>query len=272
MRHVLRGVMVRWLLLPAMILLPGGGLAQFEGSRLVDLTYSFDDATLAWPGNEPFRWEQTVWGRSAAGAWYAAGHFSMAEHSGTHIDAPIHFAENRHTLDAIPLRQLIGPAVVIPVNGSVNENPDYRVSVRDLQQWETRHGRIPAGAVVLAHTGWGSRWPNRNRYFGSATPDDAGTLHFPGFSREAAEFLVRERTISGVGIDTPSIDYGPSRDFVVHRVLNEADVYGLENIANLDQVPESGATLIALPMKIAGGTGGPVRIIALVPGSGGERP
>ncbi|GKS58352.1 cyclase [Nitrospira sp.] len=246
------------------------GWAQVDERRLLDLTYAFDEHTLAWPGNEPFRWERAAWGRSESGNWYAAGNFRMAEHSGTHLDAPIHFAEDRQTLDAIPLHRLIGPAVVMSVADQVSADADYRLSVKELLRWEGQHGRIPTGAIVLLHTGWGARWPDRKRYFGSETPDDATTLHFPGYSREAAEWLVRERQIRGVGIDTASIDYGPSQDFPVHRVLNTANVYGLENIANLDRVPATGATLIAMPMKIAGGTGGPVRIVVVLPDGAGR--
>ncbi|RPJ20602.1 MAG: cyclase family protein, partial [Planctomycetaceae bacterium] len=127
------------------------------------------------------------------------------------------------------------------------------------------HGPIQQGAVVLMLTGWGQGWPDKARYLGSSTPSDPKTLHFPGFSKEAAEFLVRERHIDGIGIDTPSIDYGPSQDFIVHQIINGANLYGLENIANMDKLPAQGAILVALPIKIKGGTGGPVRIIAILP-------
>lgn len=265
MRHLACGVLVWFVLLgirPAE--------AQIDESKLIDLSYPYDERTLAWPGNQPFRWEATAWGPGTSSPWYAAGTFSMAEHGGTHLDAPVHFAEGRPTLDAIPLQQLIGPAVVVNVRSAVERNPDYRLSVEDLQKWESEHGRIPFGAIVFLFSGWGGRWPDRQRYFGSDTPEDAHTLHFPGFSREAAEFLVRERRINGVGIDTPSIDHGPSQDFIVHQILGAADIYGIENVANLDRVPASGAILIALPMKIAGGTGGPVRIIAVLPDPNGK--
>jgi kynurenine formamidase len=189
----------------------------------------------------------------------------MSEHGGTHIDAPIHFGESRLAVDEIPLHKLIAPAVVIDARLSVTENPDYRLSRKDLERWESRYGPIQQGAVVLMWTGWGEGWPDKSRYLGSPTPSDPSTLHFPGFSKEAAEFLVKERHIDGIGIDTPSIDYGPSQDFIVHQIVNGANVYGLENIANLDKLPAKGAILLALPIKIRGGTGGPVRIIAILP-------
>ena len=244
----------------------GPAAAQLDERKLVDLTYPFDERTVYWPTNKPFQWEKTDWGMTAGGGyWYASANFATSEHGGTHIDAPIHFGKGRSTVDEIPVQRLVRPAAVVDVTQEVVRDRDYRLTVEDLKAWETRHGRIPKGAIVLMYTGWGRHWPDKVRYLGSDTPGDPKTLHFPGFSKEAAEFLVKERAIDGVGIDTPSIDHGPSGDFIVHRILNGADLYGLENVANLDKLPPKGATLIALPMKIKGGTGGPVRIIALLP-------
>lgn len=239
--------------------------AQLDERKLVDLTYPFDERTISWPTNKPFQWDKTDWGTTAGGYWYASANFAMSEHGGTHIDAPIHFGEGRQTVDEIPIQRLVGPAVVVDVTQAAAGDRDYRLTVDDLKAWEARHGRIPDGAIVLLYSGWGRHWPDRVRYLGSDTPNDPKTLHFPGFSKEATAFLVRERAIDGVGIDTPSIDHGPSRDFIAHQILNGADRYALENIANLDKLPPKGATLIALPMKIKGGTGGPVRIIAILP-------
>jgi kynurenine formamidase len=239
--------------------------AGIDESKLVDLTYALDEHSVFWPTNRPFTWEKTAWGKTAKGYWYASGDFSMSEHGGTHIDAPIHFAEGRLAVDEIPLEHLIAPAVVIDVRSSVAGNPDYRLSREDIKTWEARHGPIPPGSVVMMLSGWGHRWPDRTTYLGSATPSDPNTLHFPGFSTEAAEFLVHERGVDGLGVDTPSIDYGASQDFVVHRIVNGANRYGLENVANLEKLPPKGALVLALPIKIKGGTGGPVRIIAIVP-------
>jgi kynurenine formamidase len=239
--------------------------APARPNLLVDLTYSFGQDTVYWPHNKPFQWERTDWGMTPGGYWYASATFSASEHGGTHLDAPIHFGKGSRTVDQIPLEQLTGPAIVIDVRSRCEQQPDYELTVGDLQAWEFRHGRIPDGAIVLMLSGWGQRWPDRQRYLGSQTPDDPLTLHFPGFSREAALFLVAQRAVRGLGIDTASIDPGRSRDFPVHRVLGEADVYALENVASLDRLPPSGATLWALPIKIEGGTGSPVRIVALVP-------
>ncbi len=239
--------------------------AGIDEAKLVDLTYALDDQTVFWPNNKPFTWEKSSWGMTGHGYWYASAEFAMSEHGGTHIDAPIHFAEGRQSVDEIPLQRLIAPAVVIDVRTAVAENRDYRLSREDLAKWESRYGPIQQGAVVLMLTGWGRGWPDKSKYLGSATPSDPKTLHFPGFSKEAAEFLVKERQIDGIGIDTPSIDYGPSQDFIVHQVINGANCYGLENIANLEKLPPKGTILMALPIKIKGGTGGPVRIIGILP-------
>lgn len=239
--------------------------APARPQALVDLTHSFDEETIYWPANKHFQWEKTDWGTTAAGYWYASANFSASEHGGTHIDAPIHFGRGRSTVDQIPLERLVGPAVIIDVQPQCSANPDYELTVEALLTWEARHGRIRDGTLVLMRSGWGQRWPDKRRYLGSATPEDPRTLHFPGFSREAAEFLVSQRAVRGVGIDTASIDPGRSPDFPAHRVLNGADVYALENVAALDRLPPKGITVVALPIKIKGGTGGPVRIIAMMP-------
>ena len=249
----------------ALVVFASSARAELEDRTLIDLTYPFDEQTIYWPHNKPFAWEQTSWGPSPGGYWYASGQFCTAEHGGTHLDAPIHFAEAGMTLDAIPLQKLIGPAVVIDVSEAARQDRDYRMTVADIEAWEETHGKIPDGAIVLMKTGWGRFWPDRAAYLGSKTPDDAATLHFPGFSKEAAAYLTRERRIDGIGIDTASMDHGPSRDFIVHQIVNGANVYDLENLANLELLPPKGATVILLPMKIKGGSGGPVRVIALLP-------
>lgn len=249
----------------ACVALPGVPAQGLEEHKIVDLTHALDESTIAWPTTRPFHREQTAWGVTSAGYWYASGDVVTSEHAGTHIDAPIHFAQGQTSVDDIALDRLIGPAVVVDVRVACAQQSDYRLTVEDLRSWELQYGRIPDGAIVLMHTGWDRFWPDANKYLGSATPLDTTTLHFPGFSLEAAEFLVRERRVDGIGIDTASIDHGQSREFTVHQAINGAGKYGLENIAYLDRLPASGATLIALPMKIKGGSGGPVRIVAILP-------
>ncbi|MBX3278517.1 MAG: cyclase family protein [Acidobacteria bacterium] len=244
---------------------PSPQRSGIDESRIVDLTYSFDENTIYWPTAQPFRWEKESWGQSAGGYWYTAARYSASEHGGTHFDSPIHFGEGRSSVDQIAPGRLIGPAAVIDVSAACENNPDYLVAVSDLTGWERAHGRIPDGAIVLFRTGWGRYWSDRKRYLGADAPGDTQNLHFPGLSREAAEWLVKERRIDGVGIDTASIDYGQSKDFIAHQVLNGADIYALENVAALEALPPLGSTIIALPMKIRGGTGAPARILALLP-------
>jgi kynurenine formamidase len=233
--------------------------------QYIDLTYPFDDSTVYWPNNPSFQWQKTDWGTTASGYWYASAKFSTGEHGGTHMDAPIHFAQGRSTLDEIPIDRLTGPAVVIDVRAHCDADPDYELTIHDLLNWEARYGRIPHGALVFMWSGWGQRWPDRVRYLGTSTPDEAHSLHFPGFSSQLADFLIQQRIIRGVGIDTASIDPGRSSNFPVHRIVNGADVYILENVAALERLPPHGAMVTALPMKIKGGTGGPVRIVAWIP-------
>jgi kynurenine formamidase len=234
-------------------------------AEVVDLTHPFDDKTLYWP-NAPSSFQLTKLheGKTPAGFFYAANSFCAPEHGGTHLDAPIHFAEGHPTADQVPVRQLIAPAVVIDVSRQAASDPDYRLTPADVQAWEARNGRIPRGAIVLLRTGWSARWPDRKRYFGDDKPGDTTNLHFPSYGKEAAELLVRDRKVGALGVDTASIDHGPSQDFAVHQVAAAADVPGLENLADLDRLPETGAWILALPMKIAGGSGGPVRVVALL--------
>jgi kynurenine formamidase len=242
----------------------GRAACAIDENKLVDLTHSFDENTIYWQTAKPFQWHKDVWGTLPGGYWYTSASFSTSEHLGTHIDSPIHFGEGQATTDALPLRKLIGPAVVIDIARACAANRDYQLSAADVAAWEKRNGQIPPGAIVLVRTGWAAFWPNRARYMGTAAAGDVKNLHFPGIAPDAAKLLVQRR-VDGVGIDTASLDHGPSTEFRTHRILNGAGIYGLENLAGLDRLPAAGATLIALPVKIRGGTGGPVRAVALLP-------
>src|SRR5881628_3337033 len=232
----------------------------------IDLTYDFDSTTIYWPTAKPFRLEVVSAQRTAAGYYYAANNFAAAEHGGTHLDSPVHFAEGKHTTDQIPVAQLVGSAYVIDVSRQAEAERDYRIAPGDLEGWEQAHGRVPEGAIVLFRTGWGSRWPDRARYLGTLKtgPAAVAELHFPGIDSSAARWLVT-RHVHAVGIDTPSIDYGQSATFDTHQILLGADIPAFENVAHLERLPAAGAFVIALPMKIARGSGGPLRIVALVP-------
>src|SRR5437879_613935 len=241
-------------------------LDQLQRATWVDLTYDFSSETIYWPTAKPFQLEVVSAQRTPGGYYYAANNFAAAEHGGTHLDAPVHFVEARHTTDQIPIDQLMGPAVVIDVSHQVDSSPDYRVTAADFERWESDHGKIPAGAIVLVKTGWGSRWPDRARYLGTTKTGAAAVpeLHFPGIHLDGARILVR-RKVNAVGVDTPSLDNGQSTTFGVHRRLFASNVPGFENVANLDRLPATGAFVIALPMKIKGGSGGPLRSVALLP-------
>ncbi len=245
--------------------------ALFSGSGAdwIDMSYTYDASTIFWPTARPFELEVVAAGMTEAGFYYAANNFCTAEHGGTHLDAPIHFAEGRRSTDEIPIDQLVGPAAVVDVSAAAQADPDYRVTVSDLEAWEAEHGRIASGAILLIRTGWGERWPDRARYLGTALTGTQGVqkLHFPALHPDAARWLVSDRNIDALGIDTPSIDSGQSTLYETHQVLDEANIPGLENVAALGRLPPTGAYVIALPMKIGGGSGGPLRMVGVIPRS-----
>jgi kynurenine formamidase len=234
-------------------------------AALVDLSWPFDAKTLYWPTSPSgFELKELHRGKTPGGFFYAANSFCAPEHGGTHLDAPVHFAETGWSVDQIPVQKLVGPAVVVDVAARAAKDRDYRVTAADIAADEKAHGGIPRGAIVLLRTGWSSRYPDRKAYFGDDRPGDASNLHFPGLAEDGARLLVR-RGVSGAGIDTASIDYGPSQDFIAHQVLNGANLYMLENLTRLGELPARGATIYALPMKIGGGSGAPARVVAVVP-------
>ena len=236
-----------------------------DEKKLIDMTYPFAADTLHWPTAKPFHLEKVHEGRTVQGYWFSSYNYGGSEHVGTHIDAPFHFAEGKWTTERIPLARTIGAAIVVDVRRQAEADRDYRLSAADIRRWEKRYGRVPTRAIVLMHSGWGKYWGDRKRYFGSAEPGDASNLHFPGFAKDAAEFLVKQRRVSAVGIDTPSIDHGPAKDFIAHQVFGAANVPIFENVAALDRLPAKGATVFAIPMKIKGGSGAPLRIFAVLP-------
>ncbi|MGH7789252.1 MAG: cyclase family protein [Candidatus Binatia bacterium] len=256
--------MLRLLIAFALLLpLPAAAL-DIDPAKVVDLSYGFGPETVYWPTGKRFALEVVHKGESG-GHWYEANNFCAPEHGGTHLDAPAHFAKGRASTDQVPVTAGIGPLVRIDVSAQAAQDRDYRLSVADLLHWEATHGGIPPGAIVVMYSGWGTRWPDAKRYLGTDQPGDVTNLHFPGFSKEAAQLLVNQRSINAIGVDTPSIDHGPSQDFVVHQIINGANKPAFENLANLDRVPAKGATIIALPMKIEGGSGGPLRAVAVLP-------
>ncbi len=242
-------------------------LAGDEGpATWIDLTYAFSPDTVYWPTSDPFQLETVFAGRTGAGFYYSAYKFATAEHGGTHLDAPIHFGEGQPANHEIPLERLIGDAVVVDVSARALSDRDYLIQVADLTAWEREHGPIPPASIVLLRTGYGRFWPDPERYLGTALrgPDGVAALHFPGLHPEAARWLVSSRALRAVGIDTASIDRGQSKTYDAHQVLAAAAVPVFENVARLDELPATGVWVVALPMKIAGGSGGPLRIVARV--------
>lgn len=242
--------------------------SQQPQQKLLDMTYPYSEDTIYWPTAKSFHLKKVSWGISEGGWWYASNEFSASEHGGTHADAPIHFAQNGRTIDQIPLNEWIGPAVKIDVTGKCEKNRDYLLSEEDIKDWEDSYGRIPEKAWVIMYTGIDTKYyPDKKNVLGTEKTGEAAIpeLSFPGFSVEAVEFLLKNRNITGIAIDTPSIDRGKSKDFRVHRVLFKANKLALENIAQLDKLPSSGATLFVIPMLIKEGTGAPARVFAILP-------
>jgi len=244
----------------------GAQALDLRSYRTVDLTHALNAKTIYWPTSPTtFKLDSLSYGQTPGGWFYSSFAFSAPEHGGTHLDAPIHFGEGHLTVDRVPLDRLIAPAVVIDVTARTRADPDYRLTRDDVLAFERTNGRIPPGTIVLLRTGWSTRWPDKKSYMGDDTPNDASKLHFPSYGVEAARLLIQERRAAAIGVDAASIDYGASQDFMVHRIAAAADVPGIENLTNLNQLPATGALLFALPMKIEGGSGGPVRVVALVP-------
>jgi len=239
-----------------------------DAAKMLDMTYVFDENTIYWPTAEPFTLAKLDWKVTQGGWWYASNNYGASEHGGTHVDAPVHFKEKGRTIDQIPLSEWIGSAVKIDVAAKCLNNRDYQLTVLDVRQWEEKNGRLPENVWVLMYTGIDTRYyPDRKKVLGTAKKgvEALPELSFPGFSAEVAEFLVKERNIKGIGLDTPSIDHGKSKDFQVHRICFAANKLAIENIANLDQLPEKGAMLYVMPMLIKDGTGSPARIFAVLP-------
>lgn len=228
-------------------------------TRVIDLSYAINEKLVPWPGDQ--KWFEAKVNASVEKNGYFTRSFWMLEHYGTHLDAPAHFPPGKATVDQIPAKQLFGPAVLLDVRTEGAQDADYQLPATRVEEWEKRNGQIPAGAIVLLRTGWASRWPEAQRY---RNQDANGRMHFPGFSAEAVKLLI-ERRVSGLGCDTMSVDYGASADFAVHRLALGAELYHLENLADLSALPETGAFLMVAPIKLEGGSGGPVRVFALLP-------
>jgi kynurenine formamidase len=264
---LLVAVSLAWLLDAAKAAPQATSSAPFVGGAWIDLTHEFSADSLYWPTAQRFQLEVESRAFTDRGYFYAANRYRASEHGGTHVDAPIHFAEKGQTVDQLPVEQLIGTAVVIDVSAKASQNADYQVTVADFETWEKQHGLIPQGAIVLLRTDFSRFWPQAKSYLGT---DQRGaeavpTLHFPGLHPQAARWLIANRPIKAIGLDTASIDYGQSSLFESHQILLGKNIPAFENVTALDQLPATGAFVLALPMKIKNGSGGPLRIVAWVP-------
>ena len=277
-RHGFCAGLVLWVALMAHAACVGGGASSPEGAdatapvdrldqlfagdlEVIDMTHALSPEAVYWPGSEASPFEYEVRSRQPSGA-VSMGAYSTPEHHGTHLDAPIHGGDNLPTVDQLTPADLFGPVAVIDVRGHSASDADYAVSRDDLLAWEDRNGPLPAGAIVLMSSGWSEKYGDADAY---RNQDDDGRMHFPGFSEEAARFLIDERDIRGIGADTLSVDPGAARGFAAHGVVNGNGKFHLENVANVHLLPEAGAYLIVAPIKIAGGSGGQVRIFAIIP-------
>lgn len=239
---------------------------DFENGVWIDLTYEYSDETLYWPTSPEWQFDTVFVGRTEAGFYYEAFTFSTAEHGGTHLDAPIHFSEGKKSVEQLSIDQLKGRAAIIDVSEKVSQNRDYQILPEDITGWEQKHGELEDGTVLFFYTGMGAYWPDAQAYLGTTKKGTEGVaeLSFPGIHPETAQWLVDNRSVKAVGLDTPSLDYGKSTLYETHQILFEQNIPGFENVANLDQLPATGAYVVALPMKIKGGSGAPVRIVAFV--------
>ena len=233
----------------------------------IDLSHDFGEDTIYWVTAEPFKRTTVAEGVTDKGYFYSAYNFSGAEHGGTHLDAPVHFGEGKRTADQIELSQLVGPAVKIDVSAKASADRDYLITSDDIKAWEAANGKIPEWSIILLQTGFASRWPDKKAYLGTDQkgPDAVKDLHFPGLHPDAAKWLIENRKFKAIGIDTASIDYGQSTDFQTHVALMTNNIPAFENVGDMSRLPEKGFHVVAFPMKIKGGSGGPLRIAALLP-------
>ena len=235
---------------------------QVFSSNIIDLTHVFDKNTIYWPTEKGFSKQPVFYGKKPDGYFYSAFKFCTPEHGGTHIDAPLHFSEHGLSVDKINPEQLVGKAIVIDVHEKVKNNKDYFIGLDDIKKFEKQYRPIQPGDIVLFRTDWSKHWNNKKQYLGTDQLNDLKNLHFPGISAEVAKYLALAK-VKGIGIDSPSMDTGISKNFWVHRIILGANLYGLENLKNLNQLKPLDNNIIIAPMKIKGGSGGPTRVFVI---------
>lgn len=262
-----------FLVFPALLILSCNGstsvkeMPTFQTSTWIDLTHPFSEKTLYWPNNPKGFTRDTLFeGMTDKGYYYSSFDFYAPEHGGTHLDAPVHFAKGKMTVDELKLDHLIGEAVVIDVSSKGGQDPDYQISIEDVTNWEAQNGELANNVILLFHTGYGKHYPDAVKYFGTDKKGEEAIpfLHFPGIHPDLARWLVDHRKIKAIGLDTPSIDYGQSTEFLTHRILLAENIPAFENVANLNLLPAKHVYVVALPMLLEKGSGAPLRIVATV--------
>ena len=228
-------------------------------SRIVDLSHTIDQDIPLWPGDPPVEMETAA---ELTKNGYYLRRFSMGEHTGTHINAPISFLPGGQGIDSYSADSLVVPAVVIDVMGKAVADADYTLAPADIQAWERHNGKVPPGHLVLVSTGWDRHWQNPVAYLNR---DGAGHLHYPGIGTEAAHLLVEDRRIGGLGIDSAGVDPGQDRSYTTNTLTLSRKAIVLENLTSLDQLPTTGATVVIGILKLRGGSGSPASVLALVP-------
>lgn len=238
--------------------------SDWRSGHWIDLTHDYSEETLFWPTSSTFHLDTVFVGQTDGGFYYESYEFCTAEHGGTHLDAPIHFAENRMTVEELQLDQLTGYGAIIDVSEWVEQDRDYQIRIEDIERWEEVNDELADDVILLFYTGLSQYWPDAEMYLGTSErgEDALPDLSFPGIHPETAQWLIENRNIKAVGLDTPSLDYGRSELFQTHQILFEENIPGFENVTNLDQLPVTGAYVVALPMKIRNGSGAPLRIVA----------
>lgn len=228
-------------------------------SRVIHLSHIIDTDIPQWPGDPPV--EFTSFAQLQDDGYYLR-RFSLGEHSATHMNAPNSFYPTGMSIDQYSASSLIVPAVVIDICAAAAKNHDYHLTITDVLNWEAQHGKIPVRNMVLLYTGWQAKWADTTAFFNQ---DEQGIMHFPGFGRDATQFLLQERQIVGVGIDTHGVDPGQDTSFTTNRLVLAQQGIVLENLTNLEQLPPQGTTLTIGVMKLRQGSGSPVGVLALVP-------
>lgn len=234
-------------------------MTSLSFSHLVELHHPLHPAIPVWPGDPPVQFDEQA---TVAEQGFALRRIILGEHSGTHLNAPAHFFPGGATVEQIPPRRLVLPAAVIDARPGCSANADHALDVAELDAWEAVHGRIPPGSLVILFSGWQDRWQDPRRFFNQ---DAGGRCHFPGFSLEAARFLIEARAAAGLGSDAHGVEPGLDEGYSVNRYALARSALVLENLCNLHLLPPLGATVaIGLP-RLQGGSGAPVAVLAFVP-------